>query len=164
MLVTGVVGRFIYTAIPKVEMSASQDKRNLDKGIQDVADQWSSMTVSANVMNQFLKAQEKQEEKDQDLNMGLFSFAKFLFRSELRRRQGVTELEERVLGQLKNQKLKQTALELMTRRAQVERRTQVIGVARRLLTLWRAYHIGLSLVLLIALTVHIVFSIYVTGW
>ena len=164
VLVTGLVGRFIYTAIPKVEMTTSRDKQDLDKGIQDVADQWSSMTVSANVMNQFLKAQEKQEEKEQDLDMGLISFAKFLFRSELRRRQGVTELEERVLGQLKNQKLKQTALDLMTRRAQVERKTQVIGVARRLLTLWRAYHIGLSLILLVALLVHIVFSIYVTGW
>jgi hypothetical protein len=115
-------------------------------------------------MNQFLKAQEKQEEKEHDLEMGLWGFTKFFLNSELRRRQGVRELNERLLSQIKNQNLRNTALKLMIRRAQVERRTQILGVARRLLTRWRAYHIGISIFMLVALLVHVAISIYITGF
>lgn len=164
VVVTGLVGRFIYTAIPKAELITSKDKRKLDDGIKEIADEWSSHTVSANVMNQFLKAQEKQEEKEHDLEMGLWGFTKFFLNSELRRRQGVRELNERLLSQIKNQNLRNTALKLMIRRAQVERRTQILGVARRLLTRWRAYHIGISIFMLVALLVHVAISIYITGF
>ena len=164
VVVTGVVGRFIYTAIPRAELVTARDKRKLDAGIQDVTDQWSSMTMSANVMKQFLKAQEKQEEKEHDLEMGLWGFVKFFFQSELRRRQGVRDLDRGLLGKLKNQKLRSTALKLMTRRAQVERRTQILGVARRLLARWRAYHIGISIFMLLTLLCHVALSIYATGF
>jgi Fe-S-cluster-containing hydrogenase component 2 len=163
VVITGLIGRFIYTAIPKAEFLTTQDKRKLDDGIKEVADQWTSLTVSANVMNHFLKAQEKQEEKEQDVNMGLWGFTLFLIRSEFRRRQGVRDLKERLLSQIKNKSLRVTALKLMTRRAQVERRTQILGVARRLLTRWRAYHIGISIFMLLALLIHIGLSIYITG-
>jgi hypothetical protein len=163
VVVSGLLGRFIYTAIPKAEFMTARDKRTLDGGIQDLSDQWSSKTASANVLNHFLKAQEKQEEKEEDHQMGLFSFAKFLLISEIRRRKGARDLSEGLLGKLKNQKLRGTALKLMTRRAQIERRSRILGVARRLLTRWRAYHIGISIFMLLALLAHVALSIYTTG-
>lgn len=163
VVMTGLVGRFLYTAIPRAELATDKDKKKLDDGIRRVADQWSSMTVSANVMQHFLKAQEKHEEVERESEMGLLAFCSFLVQSELRRRRGARELKSGLLAQMKNERLQQTAIKLMARRAQVERRTQILGVARRLLTKWRAYHIGISILMLVALVAHVALSIYATG-
>jgi hypothetical protein len=164
VVLSGVVGRFIYTAIPRAELATDKDKKALDHGIQDVADQWSSMTVSANVLQQFLKAQEKHEELSEPKSgLGLVAFLRELAIGEIRRIRGAKALRTRLMGQMKNERLRATAIKLMARRATVERRTEMLGVARRLLTQWRAYHIGVSILMLIALLAHIALSIYATG-
>jgi Fe-S-cluster-containing hydrogenase component 2 len=164
VVLSGVVGRFIYTAIPRAELATDKDKKALDRGIQDVADQWSSMTVSANVLQQFLKAQEKHEELSEPKSgLGLVAFLRELAIGEIRRIRGAKALRTRLMGQMKNERLRATAIKLMARRATVERRTEMLGVARRLLTQWRAYHIGVSILMLIALLAHIALSIYATG-
>src|SRR6185503_16897375 len=87
IVVTGLVGRFLYTAIPRMEATTDREKKKLDEGIAAVADQWASMTMSANVLQQFLKAQEKTKSREAAgaVQMSAIGFFFFLFTSEIER-------------------------------------------------------------------------------
>ena len=164
IVLSGIVGRFLYTMIPKLEASTQRERRKLDDGIQQVADQWSSMTVSANVLSQFLKAQQKSAEASPAANMGTWSFIRFLMKSEISRIKGERALRTKTMGAMKNHRLRKTTLRLMSRRSVIDRRMQVYEVAKRLLAQWRGLHIGISIVMFVLLAAHMAISIYAVGW
>jgi Fe-S-cluster-containing hydrogenase component 2 len=165
VVISGVVGRFIYTAIPKLEATTEREKRRLDDGIKAVADQWASMTMSANVLSQFLKAQEKTQEKrsSDGADMGAVRFMWFLFTSEVERIAAEWSLRFKTMGAMKNAKLRATTIKLMSRRAVIERRMTAYNVAKRLLATWRWVHIAISIVMFVLLFAHVAISIYAVG-
>jgi len=166
IVLSGIVGRFFYTAIPRFEAGTERERRRLDEGIQQVADQWASMTMSANVLAQFLKAQEKMSEREQvDADdMGAFGFIVFLVKSELERLKAEAQLRTKTMGAMQNKKLRKTAVRLMSRRAIIERRMQLYGLTKRLLAQWRGIHIGISIVMFVLLFAHVAISVYAMGW
>lgn len=166
IVLSGVVGRFFYTAIPRLEAGTEREKRRLDEGIQQVADQWASMTMSANVLAQFLKAQEKMKERDQvdPESMGAFGFIVFLIKSEFERLQAEAQLRTKTMGGMRNKKLRNTTIKLMSRRSVIERRMQLYGIAKRLLAQWRGIHIGISIFMFVLLVAHVGISVYAMGW
>ena len=164
VVITGVVGRYLYTLIPRIEVAADRDKKSLDGAILKVADRWSALTRSANVMQHFLKAQEKRAEREEpSAHTGVLRLTAFLLAAELRRIRAAVAIRFRMLGDMQNTELRRTAIKLMARRAAVERRTEALGVARRLMTKWRAFHIGLSIIMLLLLVAHAAISIWATG-
>ena len=164
VVLTGLVGRYLYTMVPRLEAATERDKKQLDDGIKIAADQWASMTTTANVLQHFLKAQEKTAERERASGglggLGLFWW---LLRSRLREAQAATALRYRLLGQMKNAKLRTTAIELMRQRARVERKTKLLGVAKPLLARWRALHIGITVVMFVLLVAHVAISIWAMG-
>ncbi len=166
IVLSGLIGRYLYTAIPKMESSTERERRKLDEGIQQVADQWASMTMSANVLSQFLKAQEKTEERRQTEtdNKSVFEFIKFLIGSELSRISAEFSLRFKTMGKMQNAKLRKTTIKLMSRRSVIERRMQFYGLAKRLLAQWRGIHIGISIFMFVLLAAHVAISVYAVGW
>jgi Fe-S-cluster-containing hydrogenase component 2 len=164
VVLSGLVGRFIYTAIPKMEATTEREKRRLDEGIKAVADQWASMTMSANVLSQFLKAQEKtQEKRESAAGMSAAGFLWFLFTSEVGRISAEFSLRFKTMGSMKNAKLRRTTIKLMSRRSVIERRMAFYGVAKRLLAVWRSIHIAISILMFVLLFAHVAISIYAVG-
>ncbi|MCB9653634.1 MAG: 4Fe-4S dicluster domain-containing protein [Deltaproteobacteria bacterium] len=167
---SGLVGRFLYTLIPRLETATRREQKRLDDGIQQVADQWASMTVSANVLSQFLKAQEKtQDRRSQGAAAAASSESALRFmismaRSALQRIQATLALRFRTMKSMQNAKLRTATLRLMGQRAVIEGRMQFYGVAKGLLAKWRTIHIGLSIVMFILLIAHVALSVYAVGW
>lgn len=164
VVVTGLIGRYLYTAVPKLEVQSERAKKQLDDGIKQVADQWGNMTMSANVMQQFLKAQEKTAAtQDKAPSMGFFQLMSYLAISELRSIRAAVQLRFRLLGKMKNAKLRRAAISLMTQRSQAERRAKILGFAKPLLAKWRAIHIGITIVMFVLLVAHVAISIWAMG-
>ncbi|MCA9553927.1 MAG: 4Fe-4S dicluster domain-containing protein [Myxococcales bacterium] len=166
IVLSGVVGRFLYTAIPRFEASADRERRRLDEGIQQVADQWAAMTMSANVLAQFLKAQEKAQQSgapDAE-DMGVVGFLVAMFKAEVERFKAEAQLRTKTMGGMKNKKLRKTTIKLMSARAVIERRVQLYGLAKRLLAQWRGIHIGISIFMFVLLFAHVAISVYAMGW
>jgi hypothetical protein len=67
------------------------------------------------------------------------------------------------MGSMKNAKLRRTTLQLMSRRAMIERRMQFYGAAKRLLAVWRGIHIGISIAMFVLLAAHVAIAIYAMG-
>lgn len=165
VVMTGLVGRYLYTMVPRLEAATERDKKQLDDGIKVAADQWASMTTTANVLQHFLKAQEKtaEREKSEGALAGL-TLLGWLIRSRLREARAATALRYRLLGKMKNAKLRTGAIELMRQRARVERKTKMLGVAKPLLAKWRAFHIGITVVMFVLLVAHVAISVWAMGW
>jgi Fe-S-cluster-containing hydrogenase component 2 len=165
VVLSGLVGRFLYTAIPKLEVTTEHERKRLDEGIKHVADQWASMTMSANVLAQFLKAQEKTQQKraQQVEGKGILSFIIFLVSSEIGRWGAELALRFKTMGSMKNAKLRRMTIKLMSRRAVIERRLQWYGVAKRALAVWRHIHIAISIMMFVLLAAHVAISIYAVG-
>jgi Fe-S-cluster-containing hydrogenase component 2 len=165
IVLAGLVGRYLYTAIPTMEVTADKERRRLDEGIKAVADQWASMTMSANVLAQFLKAQEKTQAKraSESGEKGMFGFMWLMVSSELERLGAELRLRFKTMGGMKNAKLRKTTISLMSRRAMIERRMQFYGVAKRLLAIWRHIHIAISILMFILLAAHVAIAIYAVG-
>ena len=164
IVVSGLVGRFFYTAVPRLEAAAARERKKLDTGIKTVADEWSSLTVSANVMAQFMKAQEKSEKvAEQGVDDSTFKIAMDLIRGELGRIGSKRALRSRTLGAMKNQQLREATLQLISKRSSITRRIQLYTLAKRLLAQWRGIHIGITIAMFVLLFFHVVFSIYATG-
>ncbi|MCC7381596.1 MAG: 4Fe-4S dicluster domain-containing protein [Deltaproteobacteria bacterium] len=164
VVVSGLIGRYLYTAVPRLEASADRQKKQLDDGIRAAADQWGNMTMSANVLQQFLKAQEKTSALEaNEAAMGPFRFVGWLLASELRQLRASAAVRFRLLGSMKNARLRKAAIRLMARRGQVERRAKILGFAKALLAQWRAFHIGLSIVMFVLLIAHVAISIWAVG-
>lgn len=166
IVLSGIVGRFLYTAIPRMEATTEREKKKLDQGIQQVADQWASMTMSANVLAQFLKAQEKSAERQntETESMSAFGFIWFLFKSEVERITAEFALRFKTMGDMRNKKLRRTTIRLMSRRSVIERRMQFYGLSKRLLAQWRGIHIGISIIMFVLLLAHMAISVYAVGW
>ncbi len=163
IVASGLIGRFLYTAIPKLEAGIEREKKHLDEGIQKVADQWASMTMSANVLAQFLKAQEKsQVQAEPELKASAFIW--YLVKSEAQRLSAEFSLRFKTLGKMKNSELRAATIQLMSRRSVIERRVQFYGLAKRLLAQWRGIHIGISILMFVLLLAHIAISVYAVGW
>jgi Fe-S-cluster-containing hydrogenase component 2 len=165
IVIAGLVGRYLYTAIPTMEVTADKEKRRLDEGIKAVADQWASMTMSANVLAQFLKAQEKTAERRaaESGDKGMLAFFWTMLASELERFSAEFRLRFKTMGSMKNAKLRQTTIRLMSRRAMIERRMQFYGVSKRLLAVWRHIHIAISILMFVLLAAHVAIAIYAVG-
>jgi Fe-S-cluster-containing hydrogenase component 2 len=164
VVVTGLIGRYLYTAVPKLEHQSDRARKQLDEGIRQVADQWGNMTMSANVMQQFLKAQEKTAAKEsEEPAIGAFALLGYLFVSEVRRIRASIQLRFRLLGSMKNRKLRRAAIRLMSQRAVAERRAKVLVFAKPLLAKWRAIHIGITIVMFVLLVAHVAISIWAMG-
>jgi hypothetical protein len=164
VVMSGLVGRYLYTAVPRLEAGAERDKKKLDEGIKNAADQWQNLTMSANVLQQFLKAQEKTDQaQSAEPAMGTFEFLGWLVVSELRRVQAAIAVRSRLLGRMKNKRLRRTAIELMSRRAKVERQARILGFSKALLAKWRLVHIALSILMFVLVTAHVAISIWAVG-
>ncbi|MFO0722203.1 MAG: 4Fe-4S dicluster domain-containing protein [Myxococcota bacterium] len=163
VVLSGLVGRYLYTAVPRLEMESERSKKSLDDGIKAAADQWASMTRSANVLQHFLKAQEKTAALEAGRTLGSLELVWMLLSSELRRIRAAVTIRTRLLGSMKNAKLKRAALHLMQRRGEAERRAKLIGLAKPLLAKWRAIHIAISVVMFLLLIAHVAISIWAVG-
>jgi Fe-S-cluster-containing hydrogenase component 2 len=166
IVLTGLVGRYLYTLIPKLEATTERERKKLDQGIAAVADQWASMTMSANVLAQFLKAQEKtMEARNTDVDgKSMVGFISFLISSEVSRISAELALRFKTMGNMRNKRLRRTTIKLMSRRAVIERRMQFYHLAKRMLAQWRGIHIGISIIMFVLLAAHVAISVYAVGW
>lgn len=163
VVVSGLVGRFFYTAMPRLEAASARQKLELERGIDALADAWSAHTMSANLLAQFQKAQAKvgaAAERVDALSLG--SALAELLRLQLGRwsaRRGKSPFRG-----LANQELRSEALALVEARAALERRAAAHAVTKRLLSVWRVAHIGLTVLMFGLLAAHASIAIYATGW
>ena len=158
----GVLGRYVYTLVPKLSTSFEKEKESLDRDVGEAADRWTELTQSRNVLAQFQKAQERSEKSADLANPALVFFR--LVEIEWARIRALLKLRFSTLKDMRNKELRQLTLRLMGRRSAIQKRAELLGAAKQLLALWRALHIGFTVVMFAFLIYHVTVSVLALGW
>ena len=155
IVASGIVGRYIYTAIPRtadgVEMASSQLEREIETN-EAALQHWLNTRSSAlqTLPRHLIASDEKNHSQ-------IFFMIGYVFLEWDHRLQWwiyKRHLDATVRAQISQLEKK------IQRRRTLQRQVDSLAMARRLLSLWHAIHIPIGASLFIAATVHIVAAIY----
>lgn len=165
VVLSGLVGRFFYTAMPRLEAATDRHRAEVERGMSALDDAWSAHTMSANLLAQFRKAREKVGTVGGRVEAASLPGAVGeLLRLHLARWFAAGRLRRKTFGQIGNAEIRRQALALVEARAALERRAASHVVAKRLLSTWRAAHIALTVLMFVLLAAHVGIAVYATGW
>jgi hypothetical protein len=159
VVLSGFVGRYIYTSVPRslagVELSRRDLESELAQGREELAT-WSagkSDRVQVLVSDYALA-----EEPDRDLSMGEVLARRYReWQAKRQLHSAIKQLESEEQTRLKN-------LERMIDKQQrLLRQINSLKTVRRLMGSWHTLHVPLGITLFTAMTIHIIAAIYYSG-
>jgi hypothetical protein len=159
VVISGFIGRYIYTAVPRtldgVVVDADHLKREIRAAESELQRWMTSQPELAAQFNQYLSLAPENPSSE---------FALILVRPvlDLQQRWKLRRLRSRLDGPLRGQLAEQFAqLESLVRqRTLLRRQSASLVMARRLLAVWHAVHIPLGMALFTAAFIHIIAAIY----
>lgn len=151
---SGFIGRYLYTALPRTISGVSTSKRALAAEITAVSTLISQFetTKSARVHRLIEELGQRSSQRHPILTIFGRSWFQWRYQRRLHR-------EMRKLDQMGHEQRQQLA-KLLTRKRDLERQTEMLETARRLLRLWHILHIPFGLTLFFSVALHIVATIY----
>ena len=155
VVLSGFVGRYIYTAVPRTADGAVVEARDLEAAIAEAEKNLAGWKGSEPDMARELEPLFAQAGAASAGDAGLiFSRGLSKWRSRLRWWRVKSRYPD-------NLKMEVSQLEeLVQRRTQLERQMATLGTARKLLSIWHSVHIPLGVVLFFTAFVHIIGAIY----
>jgi hypothetical protein len=154
VVLSGFVGRYIYTAVPRTVDGAVIESNELEQAISDTETRLQDWLTAYPRTSQLLQPLLAGAASGENTFSLIFGRGLRDWQTRFRWWQVKTQLQGLPRKQI-NQ------LESLIRRQQVLRRQVAsLAVARRLLALWHAVHIPIGMALFFAATVHIVGAIY----
>ncbi len=155
IVISGFVGRYIYTAVPRtadgIEMEANALNRQIAEVETSVQDMLASSSERLRSLTKRFSAPSEATESQVAVIFGRL-FSDWRYRLEWRKaRQGLDAVSRAQIDQLEK---------LIERRRVLRRQMNTLASARRLMALWHAIHIPIGMVLFTAAFIHIIAAIY----
>ena len=155
VVISGFIGRYIYTAVPRtldgVVLEADQLKREIGAAESELQRWMTERPVIAAQLNQYLNIAPE--------NPG-GEFALILTRPvlDLQQRWKLRSLRSKLDGPVRTQFAQLESL--VQRRSILRRQSASLAMSRRMLAVWHAVHIPLGMALFTAAFIHIIAAIY----
>jgi hypothetical protein len=155
IVLSGFVGRYIYTAVPRTADGIEFESADLEFQIRDTQSELDRWLSTQEESTRHLAAQLSQQAVENHSQSG-WVWGRFLY--DLRfRRQWKQELKKLDPGARKQALLLE---QMLDRRRQLDRQIESLAAARRMLALWHAVHIPIGLALFTSAFIHIFAAIY----
>jgi hypothetical protein len=155
VVISGVIGRYIYTAIPRTADGAEMQAAELEAQISAADDQIKAWVATRPQLATVLEQNLGNLPDTSNLGVGAV-FGRWLIEREARRawKQEERKADAQVRAQLKE-------IEKMVRRKNaLSRQVASLGMARRMLAVWHAVHIPIGMALFTAAFIHIGGALY----
>jgi Fe-S-cluster-containing hydrogenase component 2/CRP-like cAMP-binding protein len=161
VVVTGLIGRYLFTQVPIREFRSEKEGKAIDQELEKISNQWKSMTVSVNVLEAFLEKQKAGgPAPTPDLEkVGTF---KHLFASLAYDIGAALYLLRQRLGsfrKIRNKQLRRQAVQLAKAKLRHARQQRFLVAAKRILATWRKIHVWCTVFLWILASVHITIAL-----
>jgi hypothetical protein len=159
VVLSGFIGRYIYTSVPRTLAGAEVSRRELEAVLTLRRDEMQRFTEGKSAAIQYLAEQYVPPDAgDEELRV-----AQMLMRRyddwKLRRR---LRSELRQLESAEQARLKELE-QMMDRQQRLIRQINSLQTVRRMMGIWHTFHIPLGITLFTAMTVHIVAALYYGG-
>jgi cell division protein FtsB len=154
VVTSGFVGRYLYTALPRTLTGVTASRQEIEAEIQDIHVALYQFEIQKPELADHLVAHISQRAGQRNSLLTVFghSFFQWRYRHQLKR--ALRELE-----QLEKSQRKQLE-ELLARKRELERQTDMLEAARRLLRSWHILHIPIGLTLFFSVEIHVAAVLY----
>ncbi|RMG15855.1 MAG: hypothetical protein D6729_11920 [Deltaproteobacteria bacterium] len=161
VVVTGIIGRYIFTQVPIREVAQEKAGKVIDHELEKLSNKWKEMTMSINVLEEFLARQEAAPSK-QEATEDKVGSLRFLLQSLAYDLGSAWYLLRQRLGpwrKIRNKALRRQAAILAKAKLRHERQERFLVAAKRILVTWRRIHIAFTIVMWILASVHITIAL-----
>jgi signal transduction histidine kinase len=151
---SGFVGRYLYTALPRTITGVTTSKQALEREITAVSQQITQFEAQKPERVQQLVAELSQRPTERNPLLSILgrSYYQWRFQRRLKR-------ELKKMGQLAAEQ-KQQLSQMLTRRRDLQRQTEMLEAARRVMRVWHILHIPFGLTLFFSVAIHVVATVY----
>jgi hypothetical protein len=151
---SGFIGRYLYTALPRTLSGVTTSKQALVGEITAVSTQINQFEITNSAHVRELVATLGNRTPSRSPILTIFGRSWFQWRYERRIQREMRKLNK--MGTAQREQL----TKLLTRKRELERQTEMLETARRLLRIWHILHIPFGLTLFFSVTLHVVATIY----
>lgn len=151
---SGFIGRYLYTALPRSITGVTTSKRSLEQEITAVSQSLTQfeMQKPERVHELVTELSQRQTGRNPLLTILGRSYYQWRFQRTLKRK--LKQLDQMAAEQ------KQQLSQMLTRRRDLQRQTEMLEAARRVMRLWHILHIPFGLTLFFSVGLHVVATIY----
>lgn len=151
---SGFIGRYLYTALPRTLTGVTASRGEIGSAILAVQTALSQFEAQKPAQIRQLVARLSQRAGQRNPLLTIYgrSFYRWRYRRQIKR-------ALRRLEQLEESQRKQLE-QLLTRKRELERQTEMLETARRLLRMWHIFHVPIGLTLFFSAVIHIAATLY----
>jgi hypothetical protein len=159
VVLSGFVGRYIYTSVPRSLAGVELSRRDLEVEMAQGREELAAWSASKSDRVQLLVAEYALvEESEKDLSTGEVLFRRYReWQTRRKLHSAIKQLESEEQSRLKN-------LERMIDKQQrLLRQINSLKTVRRMMGSWHTLHVPLGITLFTAMTIHIIAAVYYGG-
>ncbi|MCP4416505.1 MAG: hypothetical protein GY805_07780 [Chloroflexi bacterium] len=151
---SGFVGRYLYTALPRTLSGVTTSRRALEREVTAVSQRIVQFEAEKPKHVQQLVAELNQRSTTRNPLLTIIgrSYYQWRFRRKLQRK--IRRMDQLAAEQ------KQQLSQMLTRRRDLQRQTDMLQAARRVMRVWHILHIPFGLTLFFSVTLHVVATLY----
>lgn len=151
---SGFIGRYLYTALPHTLSGVTASHQEIEAEIHTIQATLSEFQAQKPEQFQQVVAQLSQRTLRRNPTLTLYGRVFFQWRYRRQVRRALRQLEQLEASQ--RQQLEQ----LLARKRELERQTEMLETARRLLRSWHILHVPIGLTLFFSVAVHVAATMY----
>lgn len=153
VVASGLLGQYLANQIPGKQYKNTRERQDLDRGLQQLSQQWGEHTRSVNVAEMMMQAKIEKSQADVE-NMGTLRFLLNLVTADIRRALMLFKLKLS-LKKVKNKAVRKQLLELKKEQLRLEHQDVFFKTAGRLVSQWRLFHIFFSVGIFLVMALHV---------
>lgn len=151
---SGFMGRYLYTALPRSISGVTTSRQALEREIRSVSQNITQFEAQKPERVQQLVAELSQRPTGRNPLLTILGRSYYQWRFQRRLKRELKKMDQLVAEQ------KQQISQMLTRRRDLQRQTEMLEAARRVMRIWHILHIPFGLTLFFSVALHIFATIY----
>ena len=151
---SGFVGRYLYTALPRTISGVTTSRQALEREITAVSQRLAQFEVEKPERVQQFVAELSQRPVGRNPLLTVLGRSFYQWRFQRRLKRELKKMDQLAAEQ------KQQLSQMLTRRRDLQRQTEMLEAARRVMRIWHILHIPFGLTLFFSVALHIVAALY----
>jgi len=151
---SGFMGRYLYTALPRSISGVTTSRQALEREISSLSHSITQFEAQKSERVQQLVAELSQRPTGRNPLLTILGRSYYQWRFQRRLKRELKKMDQLVAEQ------KQQISQMLTRRRDLQRQTEMLEAARRVMRVWHILHIPFGLTLFFSVALHVVATLY----
>ena len=151
---SGFMGRYLYTALPRTISGVTTSRQALEREIATITQQLTQFEAQKPERVQQIVAELSQRQTGRNPFLTILGRSYYQWRFQRRLKRELKKMDQLAAEQ------KQQVSQMLTRRRDLQRQTEMLEAARRVMRVWHILHIPFGLTLFFSVALHVIATVY----